>query len=59
MAAKGSTDWEWRLELTRLVTEVHTNQGNLDKKLDSYIKTSSERLSKLRLEMSKRGIYSP
>lgn len=42
-----SDDHEWQLQLTALVTEVKTNQENLDEKLSAFITASDKRMGKL------------
>jgi len=47
MSKSNDPEWEWRLQLTALVAEVKTNQDNLDKKIDTYIESSQQRVDDL------------
>lgn len=49
-------DHEWQLQITSLIAEVKTNQENMSEKLDSFIKSSDRRLSKVEETLNGNGV---
>ncbi len=42
-----NADKKWQLEVTSLISEIHTNQKNLSEKMDTHISKSDSRFDKL------------